>query len=240
MDKTQNNNNIYKNSNSLFSMEWNELTKEVVIIFLASLILGISTSKFFAFSSTKNYPELYLLVLFFFVLIMFNILVKKFIAYSLDADIQTKFWSWYQTGFARKSHFRRPVPMLWVPLLLAFISRGMLYWLAILEFEIKPRVERVARRQGLYRFSEMTDWDIAVITAAGVFVNLILSVLGYIGASWVPPLALFGKLNLYYAFWSLVPLSGLDGTKIFFGSRKLWFMLFVTTAAVLIYSLMIL
>ena len=86
----------------------------------------------------------------------------------------------------------------------------------------------------------MTDWDIAVITAAGVFVNLILSVLGYIGASWVPPLALFGKLNLYYAFWSLVPLSGLDGTKIFFGSRKLWFMLFVTTAAVLIYSLMIL
>jgi hypothetical protein len=188
-------------------MEKHKILKEILTIVLASIILAIAVS----FPNMKDF----LVPFYSFLIIIFaSALVKKVYAYYLEADTKIKFWSLYQYGFRRKSHFARPVPMLWLPLIFAPLK---FLWFGILETEIIARTERVSKRHGLYRFSEMTDWHIALISTIGIITTLILAVIGY-----TFNFEIFGRLAVYYAIWSIVPIGGLDGTKIFFGSRLLW------------------
>ena len=68
----------------------------------------------------------------------------------------------------------------------------------------------------------MTDWHIALIAVAGIIINLIAAIIGYVAG-----FETFAKLNIWFAAWALIPLSSLDGSKIFFGSRPLWFTMLV-------------
>lgn len=188
-------------------MEKHKISKEILTIILASLVLAIAVS----FPDLKNFTYPFLSFL---IIITISGLVKKTYAYYLEADTNIKFWSMYQYGFKRKSHFKKPLPMVWLPLVLAPLK---LWWFGILETEIIARTERVSKKHGLYRFSEMTDWHIAWINSFGIITTLILAVLGYF-----LDFGEFSKLALYYTLWSIIPIGGLDGTKIFFGSRYLW------------------
>jgi hypothetical protein len=153
-----------------------------------------------------------------------NVIAKKVIAYTLESDVKTKFWEIYNYGFRRGEHFRKPLPMLWLPFLFSFVTKGIFSWMPILECDITPRVERVSKRHGLYRFSEMTEWHVALISVAGITANLILAVILYILMATINPgFEQFARLNIFYATWCLLPLSSLDGTKIFMGSKILWF-----------------
>src|SRR3989339_631242 len=89
------------------------------------------------------------------------------------------------------------------------ITLGKLKWMASLVFEVKAKTYRAAKRYGVYSFSEMTEYHIALIAASGIIGNLI----GF------PD---FSRINIYYAFFNLFPISDLDGNKIFFGSLILW------------------
>lgn len=214
------------------------IAKEASIAVLASVILGAGFT-FTGFSSPFTLNFFLLTSLFFFIIIALNITAKKLVAYYYEADTETKFWAWYQYGFKQGSHFKRPVPMFWFPPLLSLISSGFIQWLAILEFDVKPRVERAARRHGIYGFTEMEDYHIAVIAAAGIALNLIVAIISYFLAGAVPSLELFARLNIFFAFWSLIPLSSLDGTKILFGSKIIWFALLIISAIFLGYTFVV-
>ena len=121
-----------------------------------------------------------------------------------------------------------------VSLYLYILTKANFLWLAILDYDITPRTERVSRRHGLYRFSEMTEWHIALIVAAGLAANLVLAAAGYFAG-----FETFAKLNIYFALWSLIPISSLDGSKILFGSRILWITLLIILAIFLSYGLVI-
>lgn len=192
--------------------------KEIIIIIVAALILGIIVS--FPQTSFILSSAIYMLII-----IALNVIAKKITAYYFESDIQISFWSWYQFWFRKDSHFKKPIPMLWVPLILTFLSRGLFWWLAILSFDVKAKTERVSRRHGLYRFTEMTDWHIALIAVAGIIVNLFAAVVFYFAG-----LETLAKLSIYYSVWSIVPISNLDGTKILASSRILWFTMFVILA----------
>ncbi len=209
-----------------------ESIKEIITIIIAAIVLALAVS-------FPNSTILLTTSIFFIVIIAVNVVVKKIIAYSLEANVTIKFWSWYQYGWRKDSHFKSPVPMFWLPVVLSFITRGFFYWLSILEFDITPRTERVSKKHGLYRFSEITDWHTASIACFGISANLILAILGYIFASFYPSLELFARLNIYYAFWSIIPLSSMDGNKILFGSKLLWFIFAVITTLALVWSLII-
>ena len=213
-------------------MKYKELAKEILIILFAAIILSL----------TISFPSQSLILqtsIFFIIILGLNVAVKKMFGYYFEADVRTKFWEWHNYWFRKDTHFKKPIPMLWLAPLISLISRGMLWWLAILEFDVKPKTERVSKRHGLYRFSEMTDWHIALLATAGVVANLVLAIIGYVSASWVPSLELFAKLNIYYAAWSLLPISSLDGSKIFFGSKALWFTMLVIVAIFLGFSFMV-
>jgi len=208
-------------------MEARDYLKEIIIILIAGIIFGLS------FAFPDNSLILYSTISFI-IIILLNVITKKIIAYNLEADVKTKFWAWHQYGFRKDSHFKKPLPMLWIPLLLSFLTKGLFLWLGILETEITPRTERVSKRHGLYRFSEMSEWHIAWIAVFGIITNLILAIISYVFG-----FEMFSKLNIYFAFWSLIPLGSLDGNKILFGSKSLWFIMFVISLLFLLWSFVI-
>jgi len=84
-------------------------------------------------------------------------------------------------------------------------------------FDVKPKVYRAAKRHGLYSYSEMTEAHIGLIAAAGVLTNLFLAVISYFLG-----FETFSRINIYFAFFNMLPISDLDGNKIFFGNLVLW------------------
>ncbi|MFA5061177.1 MAG: hypothetical protein WC494_02590 [Candidatus Pacearchaeota archaeon] len=191
-------------------MESKRFFKEILIVIIGCIFLGASVS-------FGNNGLFLASVVSFLIIMSSNSLTKKVVGYFLEIGVEIRFWSWYQYGFRKASHFKKPVPMIWLPVVLSFLSKGYFWWLGILEFDVIPKAERVSRRHGLYRFTEVTEWHIAWIALFGIIINLILGFVGYlVGFEY------FAKLSIYYSLWSLIPLSSLDGSKIFFSSRKVW------------------
>ena len=201
--------------------------KEVVTILLATIILALTVS-------FKNTDIFYKALLSFLIIISANVAAKKITGFHFETNVKTKFWTWYQFGLRKDKHFRTPVPMAWLPLILTLFSKGQLFWLGILEFDIKAKAERVAKRHGLYRFTQVTEWHIAWIAVWGIIANLILAIAGYIIGY-----ELFAKLSIYFIAWSIIPLGRLDGAKIFYANRVLWTVIFVIAILILGWGLII-
>jgi len=152
-----------------------------------------------------------------------NVIVKKITSYYLESEIDIKIWDIQRYGFRPKEYFKKPIL---VGAFLPLISKVLLFpiknfvWMASLVFEVKPTVHRAARRHGLYTFSEMVEGHIGLIAASGIGINILLAIIGYLIG--FPE---FAKINIYYAFFNILPISNLDGNKIFFGKNLLWYIL---------------
>ncbi len=201
--------------------------KEIATIILATIILALTVS-------FKDTTIFYTSALSFLIIISINIITKKIVGYNLETDVKTKFWTWYQFGFRKDMHFKTPIPMIWLPLLLALFTKGQILWLGILEFDIKAKAERVAKRHGLYRFTQVTEWHMAWIAVWGLIANLLFAIAGYIAGY-----ELFAKLSIYFIAWNIIPIGRLDGSKIFYASRALWITIFTITLIVLGWGLII-
>jgi len=187
-------------------------SKEIAMFTIVTIILAFSISLI-------ETQEIFLYALLsIFLIILINITAKKVVGFYLDSEIEIKLWEIKRYGFKIQKHFKNPFPSgLAFPLIFTTFSFGYLTWMASLIFDVKPKIYRAAKRHGLYNFSEMSEYHIGLIASAGIIANLIFSLIGYlIGFEE------FAKLNIYYAFWNILPLSDLDGNKIFFGSLVLW------------------
>jgi len=154
------------------------------------------------------------------VVILVNIFIKKLVAYRLDSEIEMNIWEIGNFGFSKEKHSKKPFPLgAFLPIIsnIIFLPFKGFIWMASLVFDVKPRIYRGAKRFGLYTFSEVTEYHLGLIAAAGILINLIMAIVGYfLGFS------LFARLNIYYAFFNMLPISELDGNKIFFGNLLLW------------------
>ena len=208
-------------------MNIKEIGTESLVVILAAVILAMSIA-------FRDISTIYVSIISFFIIIGANVLIKKIVGYLLEINVKTKFWSWHQYGLRKDAHFKKPIPMVWLPLILSLLTKGFIQWLAILEFEVTPKTERVAKRHGLYRFTQITEWHIAWIATWGIIFNFVLAVIGYIAG-----FELFAKLSIYFIVWSIIPLSRLDGAKIFFSSRGLWITIVTIIAIILGWGLII-
>ena len=208
-------------------MDTKENSKEILTIVLASLVLALTVA-------FNNRTLFYAAAISFLIILIINILIKKSIGYYLETKIKTKFWSIYQYGFRKDMHFKKPLPMIWLPLLLTLFTKGTLLWLGILEFDVEAKTERVSRRHGLYRFTEVTEWHMACIAVWALVANLLVAIIGYVAG-----FELFTKLSIYFIAWSTIPIPGLDGSKIFFSSRTLWAITFTIAIITLAWALTI-
>ncbi len=154
------------------------------------------------------------------IVIFANIFTKKIIAYKLDSEIEVKIWEIGDYGFSKDKADKKPFPLGAVlPLIskIIFFPFKSFVWMASFVFDVRPRVYRGAKRYGLYTFSEMTEYHLALIAASGIFINIIFAIVGYFLG-----FPLFARLNVYSAFFNMLPISELDGNKILFGSKILW------------------
>jgi Zn-dependent protease len=192
--------------------------KELWIVPLIILVIAFSASWTL---NLETFKEKFLLTLFATaIVILLNLAAKKITARMLDCEIEVKLWEIGKYGFDKKQHSKRPFPM---GAILPIISKIILFplnffvWMASLVFDVKPKVSRSAKRFGLYTFSDVTEYHIGLIAAAGILVNLLIAVIGYFTG-----FSLLSRLSMYYAFFNMLPLSELDGNKIFFGSLIMW------------------
>jgi membrane-associated protease RseP (regulator of RpoE activity) len=185
--------------------------REIGSLLLALIVLAFSNS----FIDTSIFFKS---LIFFAVILAFNVTAKKLTAYYLESEEETKIWAFQRYGFYERSYFRKPIPIgIILPFLLSVLSFGMIKWFAVTESEVKPTEARAARRHQLYSFKEMTDFHVGLISASGIFSCFILAIISYLLN--LPELT---KLSIYFASFNLLPIGKLDGTRIFFGHRVLY------------------
>ena len=172
----------------------------------------------FVISFTQGANAFLLALLYSFLIIIINVEAKKAAAYYYETDIRIKTWHFQRYGFFPSSYFTIPIPIgIILPVLLSIVSLGYAKWLAFLQFDSMPLKQKAAKRHYGDRFSELVEKHLAFIAAAGIFGNIILAIV----------FALFNlgdlaRLSIYYGLFNMLPVSQLDGTKIFFWSWRLW------------------
>ena len=186
--------------------------KELMWLAIAMFVLALS------FSQMKTAGLFwYSLIGIFFVMII-NITAKKIIGFYFDAEVETDIWKVQRFGFMPNRYLKNPIYAgLFFPIIFSALSFGKLVWMNPFIFEIKPKIYRAAKHHGLYSFTEATEEHMAFIAAAGVFANIFFAGVGYILG-----FELFTRLSIYYAFFNIIPVSDLDGNKMFFGNKIIW------------------
>jgi hypothetical protein len=169
------------------------------------------------------------------IILVVSVGAKKLVASSLDIGAEHSIWHMNRLGFHPTAYFKKEVPTgIILPLGVSLITAGKLFLMTLLSFEARALRHRAAKRHGFYSFSEVTDWHNGLIGASGVVATLLLAVASYFFNE--EPLA---KFAIFYAVASLIPLSNLDGTQIFFGSKTIWTVLVVIALIFFLYALLL-
>lgn len=194
--------------------------RELVLIIISTIIIG------FLVSLGKGIEAILWSSFSIFIILLINSLAKKIAAFSLDSEIDIDLWEIQRYGFQPHKYFKKPFP---AGILFPIISKIILFpfqnfvWMASLVFDSKPLVYRSAKRFGLYTFSEMTEYHTGLIAAAGITANLIFTIIAYLIG--FPAEMNFIQLTIIFTFFNILPISNLDGNKIFFGSLLIWALL---------------
>ena len=156
--------------------------------------------------------------------VLVHTLGQKIAARMVNSSTETSLWMMDRYGLAKTRRFSKAMPAgLILPILLYFATFGWLKFTAITTFE-------AAALPRLKPFSKMTEMQLAMVALSGAIANVLFAFI----------LSLFGQdafamMNLFFAFFNMIPFSTLDGIKVFFGSRMLWLfsMVFIISSIIL-------
>ena len=211
--------------------------KEIAHILASFIIFTLIASA--APLYNQDWNSLAYIAMFCAIILVVSIAAKKLMAYMLDSDIEHEIWRVSRFGYRAHHHVNSYIPEgipagIIAPLLIGFFSLGIAKFPAFLTFETKALTQRASKRFGPRSFVEMTDWHNGIIGSAGIIAVLIVSFIAYFpGAEYL------AKLAAYYAFANMLPISKLDGTQIFFGSRVLYSILAVITLIFFAYAILL-
>ncbi|MBI2651251.1 hypothetical protein HYX01_02175 [Candidatus Woesearchaeota archaeon] len=105
-------------------------------------------------------------------------------------------------------------------IIMAFLTNGV-FWLILPGGFIVHHM--AGHRLGWFRY-DINYWALGVIAVTGTFATVTLAAIfkalsGFFTSSIIQKVIIF---NLVYAFYSLIPISPLDGSRTFYGSRMLY------------------
>jgi len=192
--------------------------KEVIWIIIAVLIGG------FAIGLSSQLKPSLIGLLWAAIIILVSVIAKKIAAPVYNIKIEHKAWGWKRWGWYERSQFKKPIPLgIILPFFLSVLSLGIIKPLTLLQFDAENLTQkRVLRKRGAYRYSEINESDLAFTSAWGFWALIALAIIGNILNQ--PELT---KYSVYYGIWNLIPLSNLDGIKLFFGSLINWILLVI-------------
>ncbi len=157
-------------------------------------------------------------------IILLFCLTQKIVARNFSVGIRFKLWNVRRHWFWERSKLLFPLPAwLLYPLVLAWLSLGKVIWLAMLVFDIGER-----RRTGR-KFAEVTEWQLSIIAMSGFITLIIASIIAQLAGQKE-----FALICLWFCFFNAIPISTLNGAKIFFGGKIFWMFFFTLITAMLI------
>lgn len=169
-----------------------------------------------------------MIVLSFFSLMLYDA-AHKIKAKRAGCESSIHLWSMSRFSYAASSHLRGPIKSIplgiIIPLLFLFLTEGVLKVATLTSTSIKTIS---ARRLGK-EFRRATELEEAQIACAGPLMSLFIAFLAKIIIPFFPFMQQVMAINLYLAFFNMLPLPTLDGTRVFFGS-PLMFSFFFTMA----------
>lgn len=210
--------------------------KEIIQIIIAVATLGLVSG--FNELVELNFEMFSIFVVFSAAIIGVNIVSKKLMASRLDADVEHEIWKVRRWGFHPSDNFKSPIfAGVVLPLFVTLVTLGSIKLMTILTYETRALKRRAAKKFGPYSFTEMTDYHNALVGASGIIGCLLITFITY----WIPGdlWNVVGRMATFYAFFNMIPISKLDGSQIYFGSRVLWSVLAAVTLVFMLYAMLL-
>ena len=189
----------------------------------------------FTLSLREKISSIFYLSLSVILILLINIITKKITGFYLGTNVEIKIWDIKKIFYNKQSKKEKLKAGVIIPLIISLLSAGYLTWLSDLVFDVKSKAYRTSKKYGEHAFSEITEYHIALIAGIAIIVNLFFGFIGYLIN--LPAQMNFVKLSIFFSFCSVIPISNLDGSKIFFGSKGLWTFLFLVTLIGVLYIL---
>jgi hypothetical protein len=220
------------------------LTKKEFFSILIAVIIS-----WFVIGFSEKLTFDFLIIIIPLIIIPINIFSKKIAGEHFGIAVEHKLWEFSRYGWYERSKLKKEFPIgAFLPFILSFLSLGLIKCFLILQFDSKniPQ-KRILKKSGRIRKTEMNESDIAFTSAAGFYSLLLLflfSVIIYfiLKSNLSFDLNIFlkiAKYSIYYGIWNLLPISQLDGSRLFYGSRFIYFMTLVIYIIALIFALTI-
>lgn len=154
------------------------------------------------------------------VIVLVHYMGHKFAARHYNVIAEHRVWGIGRYSFVTKAYFKKiksfPLGAV-LAIIISFLSNGKFFFTAV--ESINLRVEE-HKRLGR-RWLKLTELETARIALAGPFANILFAFLIQLFNSS----GMFDQLvlmNCVYAIYHMIPISQLDGTKVFFGSIILY------------------
>ncbi len=203
-----------------------ETTNLVISILILGFIFGFDDGNpTFIFGNwLANFFKVVFLVA---IALLFRELVLKWVAKGHDALSYYDLWSVKQTWIGEKLSRGYPLGAI-IGILISIFSKGKFFFTAVGKHTfIENRLARVGRKYANLQFKEE-----ARIAASGILASLFISILALLlGNIFNINVNAFITINFYLALFNLIPVSELDGAKIFFGSLLTYIFLLVFVVA---------
>jgi membrane-associated protease RseP (regulator of RpoE activity) len=200
--------------------------KEIVWMFIF-IIIG-SFISFVPLIPNDDPIKVFYTLLIFSLIIILSTAVKKISAYHYAIKIEHHDWKLTQWWWYTRAHFQIPFPLgLIIPFFFAVFTIGYLKPFSFLQFNAENIEEvRILKKhgpRGSRRKEFINESDLGYTAATGFYVLFFLAIIGIVLKPYFPSFGYgLAKYSVYYALWNLLPVSQLDGAKVFFGTTLLW------------------
>jgi len=187
------------------------MLKEKISIVLSIILLAV----LYSFTDLATFPK-YLGI--FALLILASVFVKKVAGYYMEIDANVETWEFQRYWFSEKSKFKNKIPIgLLLPILLYIFSYQTVVWLATLQTNFKARLTKKILKKKGKSMPDVKEIEIAWILFFSTLSSIIIAIASF-------PFALeITTISLLYALYNLIPIGKLDGTKLLFSSRIVYF-----------------
>ncbi len=204
-----------------------EIVSTILVIIIASFI------SFFPQIPDDSIVILSALIIFSLIIVT-TVITKKIAGRVRAIKVEHKIWEFSRYGIYKRSYLKHPVPVgLIIPFFLSFFTLGYVKPLTFFQFNVENIPEiRLLKARGFKRALRkefVHEADPAYAAAWGFYMLGILFCAGYISYKLFDSNFFFdlAKFSLLYGIWNLLPVSTLDGAKIFFGSFFTWLLLLI-------------
>ncbi len=171
--------------------------------------------------------------------ILIHEIAHKIVARKKACESHFRLWEIKRYGFFRKSKFPKKIlgkkiggffAGIFLPIITIFLSLGSIKLFLVGTSEAKEiEHKRIGKK-----YTKITEFETAIIALAGPLTNLFIALIFQTLA--LPGFETFIEMNYLMAIYSMIPISQLDGAKIFFGS----IFLYIFSIAFIIFSIALL